>query len=105
LTRQDKIDSINKIIEFKKESDKITDKVYELFGNGENKVSDMTWELFDMYVDLLSSQLGDERNIISWYIFDNDMGKNCLRLQTKNNQDFIIDTVEKLVDFISLKDS
>jgi hypothetical protein len=103
LTRDEKIEQIEWLVNFKKESDRINDKVYELFGAGDNIVVDQTWVLFDKHLDLVSEKLGDDDNTLSWFIFDNDMGKQGLILLTKNNSPVDIDSIEKLVDFISLE--
>jgi hypothetical protein len=104
MDRQQKIDHISALIEFKGETDKISDDITRLFGNGDNVVTDRTWILFDIHLDFVSKMIGDENYLLSWYIFDNDAGKEKKSLKSKNNKDVLIDTVEKLVDFISLED-
>jgi len=91
---------ITDVIEMKIKFDKISDDMYKMFGSADNDICNTTWKLFDLHTDYISMTIGDFSNMISWYIFDNNMGKGGLTASLKGGRMKKIDTVPKLVDFI-----
>ena len=59
--------------------------------------SDHGNELLDYYIDLTERYLELETQTISWFVFDNEFGKNKLTVD-----DNIIDSVESLYNYLTI---
>ncbi len=79
----------NPIIVFLDDSNNVNDALKTIFPSS-YVVSELGNDLLDKYIILLASFLNVESDIIFWFVFDNDMGKNEYEYN-----DIKIDSLEK----------
>ena len=54
--------------------------------------------MMDRVIDVTENQFEDTFNMLSWFIFDNDMGKNKFVVYLEK-EEFVIKTVKDLVEY------
>ena len=55
-------------------------------------------KMMDRVIDVTENQFEDTFNMLSWFIFDNDMGKNKFVVYLEK-EEFVIKTVKDLVEY------
>jgi hypothetical protein len=84
LTRQEKIDLIKQLIKHKRDMDVFRKKFDELFGvqNGFPGSSDCHYQVFDRlfndYITIVAKEIGDSKEGIDWFVWENDCGEEGL---------------------------
>ena len=102
LTKQQKIDLVKQMIEHKRRMDEFSDQFQKMFGtfpgNGE-----CSYESFDLlfsdYMKLVADRIGDSSDGISWFVWENDCGKEGLEADV-NGEMKIIKTASDYIDFV-----
>ena len=64
------------------ETDKMTDKLFDIFGGFEGELNDLLWELVANLIAFTQEKY-DAKDWIDWYIYENDFGKNKYEAGTK----------------------
>ena len=62
---------------------------------------DTVWEMFDRYTDTVEMLIGDHFNNLSWYMLENDCGKDAME-RTVDKKKRKIKTVKDLVWLIEV---
>lgn len=76
MTKQEKIELIQKLEQRLKKADKSMGMMYAVFGrNPEGPFQDGIYGLFDMAIDGVAKAIGDEDDWLTWFIYDNEWGK------------------------------
>lgn len=81
MTDQEKIELLNKLIELKRGRDQFFEKFDALFGVGHGfpGASDGSFDvfnrLFDEYSALVAEKIGDSKEGIDWFVYDNECGE------------------------------
>lgn len=63
-----------------KKFDKLANKVESLFGSTGGTFDGLSY-IMEHYIESISTIIGDKSSWIYWYIFDNNMGNNRLRVE------------------------
>lgn len=104
LTRQEKLDLINQLIQHKRDIDLFQEKFNELFGvsNGFAGSSDGSYKVFDRlfydYISLVARQIGEGEDGIEWFVWENDCGRSGMEAGYAG-QEIKVETAE---DYLSL---
>lgn len=102
LTRQEKLDLINQLMQHKRDIDLFQEKFNELFGvaNGFAVSSDGSYKVFDRlfydYIKLVASQIGDTNDGIEWFVWENDCGKRGHKAGNKRHSQKIVTSEDYL---------
>lgn len=76
MTKQEKIELIQKLQRRLEKADKSMEMMYAVFGrNPEGPFQDGIYGLFDMAIDGVAKAIGDEDDWLTWFIYDNEWGK------------------------------
>jgi hypothetical protein len=76
ITKEKFLVQINNLIIYRKAQDIRLDYLNKAFPDANSMLDESAEKLFDQYIQFLSTQVNDTCDWISYYIFDNDMGKN-----------------------------
>lgn len=103
LTKQQKIDLVKQMIEHKRRMDEFSDQFQKMFGtfpgNGE-----CSYESFDLlfsdYMKLVADRIGDSNDGISWFVWENDCGKEGMDACADEGRLIPILDAEDYVDFV-----
>ena len=107
MTDQEKIELLNKLIELKRGIDQFFEKFDALFGvgHGFHGASDGSFDVFnrllDEYSALVAEKIGDSKEGIDWFIFENDCGGNGMECWIRHEQ-FIITNPEDYIRFLNV---
>lgn len=103
LTRQEKIDLVDQLIEHKRKIDDFVDKFQKMFGtfpgNGECSYEEFSM-LFHDYILLVSKQIGETKDGIEWFVWENDCGAKGLEAGKVGGEMEPIRTADDYVNFI-----
>jgi hypothetical protein len=99
MTTKEKIELIQKVVTHKTTSEKCMDDIDNVFHNLDFPLANEYYNLLDNYVFLIEKTLGDSDGWVSWFIFDNNCGKNNLKI-TFNGISHRIGSVKKLVTVV-----
>jgi len=70
-------EKIEEFIRLYKESGGIIDELRRIIDIApESKLSESVYRLAEGYLEVLAESIGDKSGWLSWFIYDNDMGKN-----------------------------
>ncbi len=84
LTRKEKLELIDGCISLYKSTNETWDDFEKItMASPESPLFNSIWRIFEKYVDMLSKLIDDDFNWLSWYIYENDCGKN--ELEAKNS--------------------
>ena len=74
-------------------------KVDELFGVGHSKFIEALWKQEGLLIDTTSDLIGDENHTLSWFIYDNDMGKKKLKhsVPTEKHKMVVVNNITDLL--------
>ena len=96
MTKQEKIELIQKLQRRLDKADKSMELMYSVFGsNPEGPFQDGIYGLFDMAIDGVAKAIGDEDDWLSWFIYDNEWGKKEYeagyepKVKIKSIEDFV----------------
>jgi hypothetical protein len=79
----------------------LANEAVKTFCASSHAVCDIGCHLYDQYINLLASVVGDKGNWISWYVFENDFGRGGLTAGMKDDKKMVkVDTLKKLYNFI-----
>lgn len=105
LTKEEFVDIMNRL----KESKELVDKVNELFYNSRENIEcdfcnaagmQISHEI--VVVRLLEKLMHDESEVISYFIYELDYGKECkLGCVINNERDIDLSTAEKLYEYLA----
>ena len=107
LTRQEKLDLINNIIEHKREIDIFQEKFNELFGvaNGFAGSSDGSYKVFDRmfhdYILLVARQIGETEDGIEWFVWENGCGSKGMEAGF-DGQMIKVETAEDYLNLVEM---
>lgn len=90
---------IKNVIEHKESLENHIERLYEVFGRSENNFVDNIWILFDSYVESVETILEDNFHCLSWYIWDNNGGKDK-KEWIIDSEKYKIKTINDLVNVI-----
>lgn len=96
LNYQDFHNAICNLKKFMKEQEKLDNVIKVISPSGTN-ICEFGNEFIENYIDLLEKSVNDKLKLISWFVFDNDFGKNKL-IVSINNKEYIISSEKKLFD-------
>ena len=71
--------------EFIKEQDKL-DAVLKVISPSSTGVCEFGNEFIDAYIKVVEIALGDEYNWFSWFVFENDFGKNEMKVVVNDKE-------------------
>lgn len=96
MTKQEKIELIQKLQRRLEKANKSMEMMYAVFGrNPEGPFQDGIYGLFDMAIDGVAKAIGDDSDWLSWFIYDNDWGKKGYEagykpmVKVKSIEDFV----------------
>lgn len=76
LTYEEFLEAMNNLRDFLEERDKL-DNVLKILSPTSTGVIEFGSKFIDDYIAVLEKALGDTDNWVSWFVFDNEFGKNC----------------------------
>ena len=98
ISKKTFVDSINQIVKYAEMNDRVT-SIYR-----ENNVEYFPGQYFEyegMVVRLLSEVMNDKDDWIGWWLYDCNYGRDTEgRASYKDDSPIIVDTPEKLYDFL-----
>ena len=111
LTKQEKLDLINQLIQHKRDINIFQEKFDELFGvaNGFAGSGDGSYKVFDRlfydYISLVARQIGESEDGIEWFVWENDCGRRGHKAGNKRNSRKIVTSEDYLNLLEMIKDS
>jgi|WetSurMetagenome_2_1015567.scaffolds.fasta_scaffold1745543_1 hypothetical protein len=102
LSKEKFIIHMNNLLTYRQKQDERLEYLNKAFPDASSMIDEISERLFDQYVHFLSVEVDDENDWISYYIFDNDCGKNKRSVEL-NNKKFKLDSIEKLWKVINYK--
>ena len=91
-------EAILKVVSVKLELDSTWDKLNELTGIDHSKPLGVAiWTTFDLLVEHTSMLLGVSSESLSWFIWDNDCGKNGLKCSGPDGRMVAVHNVDDLL--------
>lgn len=91
--------AMKKLNAFMNLQDKAEKALRSVFGDGFN--FDFGNEFIDDYTSVLSNAVGDEHGWVSWYVFDNNWGKNNLSFRLGGGELVHCSDLKALYNYIS----
>jgi len=71
--------------------------------NSESPITKPMWMIWESYTDVLSRLLGDEEDWLYWFVYENDMGKKGLKVQSiADSKPKEVKTLLHLVELITI---
>lgn len=107
LTRQEKLDLINQLIEHKLDIDIFQEKFNELFGvaNGFAGSSDGSYKVFDRlfhdYILLVARDIGETKDGMEWFVWENDCGRSGMEAGYEG-QEIKVETAEDYLNLVEM---
>ena len=88
----DKSNILRLLISWKEEHDKaeqLTEILYQVFGDDStSQFYKVVWGMFDRYTDALSLLFDDQNEWLTWFCWDNDLGKKKLKYRNNAGEKF-----------------
>jgi hypothetical protein len=76
-------------------------KATAVFGTHDNPLFEATWSMFDHYISLIETQIGDSFAWLHWFIHDNKCGENAFTVKPrKGAKERAVKTAAQLVAVI-----
>lgn len=88
---------IDRYKKFSKKHDKL-DEVVKLLGGYNGVTADFAYVFMEDYLHLLEKAANDTESCITWFVFDNDWGRNERKFEY-NGRKRTIKTLKQLYDF------
>jgi hypothetical protein len=57
------------------------------------------WFFLDRYIDLVAEQTGIDNHALSWFVFENDCGRNKMSSAWPGKEMRVIDSIDAFLDF------
>jgi hypothetical protein len=96
ISKEDFIIQMNNLITYRQKQDERLEYLNKAFPDAISMLDDVSEKLFDQYVAFLSKEVNDIHDWISYYIFEDDMGKKKCKIVDDNNNKLVLDTLDKL---------
>lgn len=108
LTSLEKVELINQLIKHKRDMDVFSEKFDELFGvrPGSEENGDCHYQVFDRlfndYITIVAKEIGDSKEGIDWFVWENDCGEEGLSSALDGDPMFEVRTAEDYIGFLSM---
>ena len=100
INTQEKIKKVEELIKDYKSLSDYWDKLSEVLGADICMgLGNLNWKIFDKLTDSVSREIGDDDSWVSWWLFDNLLGRNGLAVKV-NGKSRKIGNVKQLVKLI-----
>lgn len=101
MTTQNKIEIVTKAVEAYRDLDAHWKPIIKAFKNHDFPAWVQSWKVYEAYIDMASVLIGDNGQLLDWYIFDNQCGKNKLPAKASSwKREKAISSPELLVKLI-----
>ena len=100
MTYDEFLESMNNIKAFQKELNSL-DGVLKVISPSGTGVCEIGHSFIDNYISLVSKNLGDKEEWISWFIFENEYGARKFTTQI-NDIEYVISDERTFYDFLKL---
>lgn len=108
LTRQEKIDLVKQLINHKRRIDEFVDQFQKMFGtfpgNGECSYEAFSM-LFSDYIALVAKQIGETKEGIEWFVWENDCGEKGMEAAPQGGKLTPICDADDYVDLVQACES
>ena len=104
MTNEEKLVLIKQLIEHKRNIDVFMDQFTELFGTfpGNGECSYLVFnKLFNDYIHFVAAKIGETKEGIEWFIWDNDCGEKAMQAGLSSDEMVVIDSAESYLEFIN----
>ena len=104
MTNEEKLVLIKQLIEHKRNIDVFIEQFTELFGtfpgNGYSLYQVFN-KLFNDYIHLVAAEIGETKEGIEWFVWDNDCGEKALQAGLNGDEMVVIDSAESYLELIN----
>lgn len=104
--REYRIKLVNNLVEHAKKRNELSDKFDELFGgflgNGDSYYSRFVGDLFDDQIELVAEIIGDTKEGLEWFIYDNECGEKGLEAGGVGGILIKINTIDDYIGLVEL---
>lgn len=108
LTSLEKVELIKQLIKHKRDMDVFSEKFIDLFGGTPGCLGngDCHYQVFDRlfndYITMVAKEIGDSKEGINWFVWENDCGKEGLSFALDGDSMFETRTAEDYIGFLSM---
>lgn len=106
MNRGDKLRLLQDVVDSKRETDTLQERVSALFGWSECEFTDTLYRIVDRLITTTEKCLGDEHQWITYFIYECECGKDPKLVKWKENEkdeltkEVNLSTVEQLLELI-----